>query len=271
MIPRRFVLAGGALLAARPAWAIDPGVATGGYRGDEGAIDVTRSVALAVDNAEGFGDFNRGLRVVLSDVEVLPSALTGIAFPPVRGLARDGKLRGILLEFDPADRKTLFATVLAKPEPGYSLGTTTLSDSEGLWTRLDASATRVSGELKPEVSDHFRFSFSAPVFTNAVTADLSGPAAAASPPVKALIARAEAFNRGDMAAVQALSTPTAAAQMQNLPPEMLKLAKREMPGLMAKLKTPKRVVIRRETAAVMLEKGSWASVALVDGVWKAAD
>ena len=47
--------------------------------------------------------------------------------------------------------------------------------------------------------------------------------------------------------------------------------KREIPGLIQKLKAAKRVVIRRETAAVMLEKGSWASVALVDGVWKGAD
>ena len=180
-LTRRLVLVGAAALAARPAWAIDPGVASGGYRGDEGNIDVSQSVALAIDNAEGFGDFNRGLRVVLSNVEVLPSALAGLAFPPVRGLARDGKLRGILLEFDPADRTSLFATVLTKPEPGYSLATTTLSNSAGLWTRLDASATRVAGELKPDASDHFRFSFSAPVFTNAVTDDLKGPAAAAGP------------------------------------------------------------------------------------------
>src|SRR5204863_1596426 len=145
--------------AARPAWAIDPGVAKGGYKSDDGEFSVTQAVALAIDNAEGFGDFDHGLRVVLSTVEVPPSALTGIAFPPVRGLARDGKLRGILLEFDPADRKTLFATVLTKPEPGYSLGTTTLTHSDGLWTRLAASATRVSGELRPDVSDHFRFSF----------------------------------------------------------------------------------------------------------------
>ena len=271
MIARRTLLAAAAALAARPAFALDPGVASGGYKGEEGDIAVSQAVALAIDNAEGVGDFAAGLRVVLSDIEVPPSALTGLVFPPIRGLARDGKVRGLLLEFDPADRTKLFATVLAKPEPGYSLGTTTLSSTEGLWTRLDASPTRVSGEIKPDASEHLRFSFSAPVFTNAVVADLKPPAVAASEPVKVLIARAEAIARGDLAGAIALSTPTAGAQLAALPPEVLKLSKREIPGLIAKLKAAKRVVIRRETAAVMVERGGWASAALVDGVWKAAD
>ena len=42
-------------------------------------------------------------------------------------------------------------------------------------------------------------------------------------------------------------------------------------GATRALKASRRVVIRRETAAVMMGPGEWASVAKVDGVWKAAD
>lgn len=269
-IGRRLVLAGGAALAARPAFALDPGVAKGGYKGDEGTFEVSKSVAMAIDGVEGFDDDVR-MRVVLSQTEVPPSALTGIAFPPVWGQARAGKVKGLLLGFDPADKTKLFVTILAPPEPGYSLATTSLSSTEGVWSRLDVSATRISGELRPDLSDKMQFSFSAPVFTNAVVSDLKGPAVQASEPVKVLIARAEAMQKGDIATVKALSTESAAATFGQFDAETLKLMKREIPGLIQKLKAAKRVVIRRETAAVMLEKGSWASAALVDGVWKGAD
>lgn len=271
-IGRRLVLAAGAAFAARPAFAIDPGVATGGYHGGEGKFDVSHAVALAMDGAEDFGrDDHVRMRLVLSEAEVLPSALAGLAFPPVWGQARAGRLKGLLLEFDPADRTRLTATILAPPEPGYSLATITLSNSEGLWARLDASATRIAGELRPGVNDDMAFSFSAPVFTNPVVADLKGPAVQASAPVQVMIARAEALLRGDIPAVISLSTESAAANFTKLEPETIKLIKREMPGVIQKLKTAKRVVIRRETAAVQLDKDSWASAALVDGVWKGTD
>ncbi len=269
-IGRRLVLAGGVALAARPAFAIDPGVAKGGYKGDEGSFEVSRSVAMAIDGAEGFDDDVR-MRVVLSQTEVPPSALTGIAFPPVWGLARAGKVKGLLLGFDPADRTKVFVTILTPPEPGYSLATTSLSSTEGVWSRLDVSATRISGELRPDLTDKMSFSFSAPVFTDPVVADLKGPAAAASEPVKVLIARAEAMQKGDFATVKSLSTESAAASFAQFDADTLKLMKREIPGLIQKLKAAKRVVIRRETAAVMLEKGSWASATLLDGAWKGSD
>ena len=38
-----------------------------------------------------------------------------------------------------------------------------------------------------------------------------------------------------------------------------------------RLKSVKRVVIRRETAAVQVAPGEWASLVRVDGVWKVSD
>lgn len=271
MIARRALLAAGAALAARPAFAIDEGVAHGRYNDDGVDFKVAHAIALAVDNAEGFGDSDKGLRVLLSDRPVPVSAICGLAFPPAWGLAREGKLEGLLLKFDPADRTALVATILTKPEPGYSMTTTTVSNSEGLWKRLEANPTRVLGELKSDASERMVFDFSAPVFTNAVEADLKGPAAAASEPVKVLLARAEAIGRADWKAAAALSTEDGARNFDTIPPELEKQAPKMAAQMVRQLRAPKRVVIRRETAAVMLGEGEWASVARVDGVWKASD
>jgi len=269
---RRAVLAAGfALAAAGPALAIDPGTASGHYRDDEFDITFSHAVALEIDNTEGLLDSPRELRVLLTDRPLPVSVLYGQAFPPVWQMAQRGEVRGLLLRFDPANREAILITVLAKPEPGYSLSNTTMSDSSGIWARLEAGPTRVVGELKPDASDKAQFSFSAPVFTNAVEADLKGRAAAASEPVKVLIARLEAIGRGDLAAAAALSTPASGARLGDMPPEFKKMFAKALPELLARLRAPKRVIIRRETAVVMLGPGEYASAARVEGLWKAAD
>lgn len=274
MIARRTLLAQGlatglALAAARPAFAIDPGVSSGKYEREDEKISFSHAIALSTDNVEGVSERKHEFRVLLSDREVPLSAILGLMFPPVWTMAREGKLNGLLLEFDPADRTSLNVVALTKRDDGFSPASVSLTNSEGLWSKLDVSATRISGELKPDASESMRFKFSAPVFTNAVTADLKGAAAAASEPVKVLLARAEALGKGDMATVDALSTE--GSRVGSLPPEVLKMAKAQMPALIRQLKATKRVVIREQTAAIMLGSDGWGSATLVGGVWKAAD
>lgn len=271
MIARRSVLAAVLALAGGPALAIDAGTASGRYRRDETEVAFSHALALSLDNAEGMLDRPRGMRVLLSDREVPVSAMLGLAFPPVWHMAKAGQVRGLLLSFDPADRTALNIVVLAPPEPGFSLATLSISNSEGLWSRLEANPTRVVGELKPGAYDYMDLRFSAPVFNDEVQADLTGPAVQTSEPVKALLARADAIGRGDWGAAQALSTEAAAANFRNLPPEMLKQARPMAAELTRRLKAARRVVVRRETAAVMVGEGEWASAVRVDGVWKAAD
>lgn len=258
-----------ALVCAGPALAIDPGTASGRYEGEEGKLTFSHAVALSLDVIEET-PAKKQVRVLLSDTEVPPAALTGRAFPPVWKMARDGKVKGLLLEFDPADPKSMNVTVLAPPEPGYSLANISLSNSEGLWARLQVGATRATGDLKPDASDKMSFSFSAPVFSDAVTADLKGAAALTSEPVKVLTARAEAMAKGDMAAVVQLSTEASAADLSALPPDVLKQARTQMiPTLLKGLRAPTRAVIREQTASVQIGKGMWTNARKVDGVWKA--
>lgn len=268
---RRGLLAAGLALAATPALAIDAGAATGRYKDDALDITFSHAIALAMDNAEGLLDSASELRVLLTDREVPLSVLCGHAFPPVWYMAKEGEVRGLLLTFDPTKRDGMVVTVMAEPEPGDSLANISLSNSAGLWERLEISPTRVMGELKEDVSEAARFRFSAPVFTNAVEADLKGPAAAASEPVKVLIARAEAILKGDMATAAALSTEASAARMAEVSPEFRAMLAKALPEIVALLRTAKRVIVRRETAMVMLGPGEYANVVKVGGAWKASD
>jgi len=271
MMDRRLFIAASLASAATPALAIDTGTASGRFRDDEFDVSFSHAIALEMDNTEGRLDSAKELRVLLTDQELPISVLYGDAFPPVWYMAKDGKVKGLLLTFDPTNRGAIVITVLAKPEPGYSLSNLTISNSEGLWSRLEITPTRVVGELRADASEKAQLRFSAPVFTNAVEADLKGPAAAASEPVKVLIARAEAIAKGDMTAAAALSTEASAARLADVPPEFKKMLAKELPKLIVRLKATKRVVIRRETAMVMLGPGEYANVRKVDGVWKASD
>ena len=103
-----------ALLTAGPAFALDPGVASGHYAGDGTRLSFAHAVALSQDDTEGFLDHGPQLRVLLSQEDVPVSALYGIAFPPVRRMAQAGQVHGVLLEFSPKDKTSVQVTVLAR-------------------------------------------------------------------------------------------------------------------------------------------------------------
>jgi hypothetical protein len=272
MIGRRALLAAGlAAATARPAFAIDPGRASGRFNDDGVDFRVKHAIALEMDNVENFPSDEKGLRVLLSDREVPVSAICGLAFPPVWRMARQGKLEALLLRFDPADRNALVTTVLTKRSDGYQPATISMSNTEGVWKRLEANPTRVVGELSPDATKQMLFEFSAPVFTNAVEADLRGPAAQQSEPMKVLLARAEALGRRDFQAAANYSTADAAAEIAEAPPELMKMAPQLSAQLVRGLRRSRRVVIRRETAGVMIGPNEWASLVKVDGAWKAAN
>jgi hypothetical protein len=269
----RWGLAVLALLWAAPGFALDAGTASGHYVRDGQSFTFAHAMALSQDNAEGLLDNGPQVRLLLSDREVPIQALYGIAFPPVRAMAREGAVRGLLLEFDPADRTSLRITVLAKPDdPSEFAPNLSLTNSEGLWKRLEASATRIAGDFQSGDADRdLAFSFSAPVFTDPVQADLKGADAQKSEQVRVLVARAEAIGRGDLPAAMALSSRKSAQALSAMPAEALREARGSMAPFIKELKAIKRVVVRRETAVALMAEGSWSSLVLEDGAWKVAD
>lgn len=269
----RWGLAALLLVCASSAQAVDAGAASGHYVRGGQRFEFVHAIALSQDNTEGLLDDGPQVRVLLSDRDVPISALYGIAFPPVRAMAREGAVRGLLLEFDPADGTTLRITVLAKPDdPSEFAPNLSLTNSEGLWKRLDASLTRIDGDYQSTDQDRdLAFSFSAPVHTDAVQADLKGADAQGSEQVKVLIARAEAIGRGDLPAALALSSKTSGRALGAMPAEALREARGAMGPFVKELKAIKRVVVRHETAVALMSEGSWSSLILEDGVWKVAD
>jgi hypothetical protein len=268
----RLWLAGLVLLWAGSAFALGVGGASGRYAHDKVKIEVTHAIAFMQDNAEGLLDHGPQMRILLSDREVPVEALYGIAFPPVRGMARRGELRGVLLEFNPADRTSLSVTILAKPDdPTEFAPTLSLSDSSELWRRLIVDSTHVEGDFQSKDSPDLAFSFNAPVSTDPVVADLKGPAALTSEQVRVLTARAQALGRGDLQGALALSSHDAAADLRNIPPAELKGASGEMSEFVKSLKRVTRVVVRRKSAVVIMPDGNFSSLVFEDGGWKVTE
>lgn len=264
------LLAGLALAAGGAAWAQGPAAASGHYAGDGAKLSFAHAVALSQDDAEGLLDHGPQIRVLLSQEEVPAAALYGIAFPPVRRMAQAGQVHGVLLEFSPTDRTALQVTVLSAPAgQGEFLHSLSLSKSGGVWKALDVTPQRVAAEYDGGGEPDLAFSFQAPLATDPVQVDLKGPEAQASEFVKLLIARAQLLAKGDLAGAKAMSAKT--ALIQEMSPQMLKQAAGEIPNVIKQYRAARRVVVRRETANVLLEGKSWASFVREDGAWKIAD
>jgi hypothetical protein len=262
------------LLVPVAAHAIDPGTASGRYSGDTGEMRFAHAVTLQRGNEEGLLHRAQTVRVVLSDVEVPAPALEGIVFLPVTYMARAGKVRGVLLEFDPADRTSLTITVLDKPDapPGFmaSLTVITRSNAAGLWRRLEISDNRIVGEIDATSdSPEFEGRFSAPVFHSKVTADEKGAAVRTSEQVRVLISYVEAFARGDRAAVMALASTQRRAILEAQPPEFWPGMRQQAPQMLAWYKTVNRVVVRGNSATALTPKGGSIPLILEGGKWVA--
>lgn len=248
------------------------GSASGRYVSHDRALDFSHVVALDQDNAEGPLDSARQVRVVLSDVPVPAAALFGIAFPAVRAMGRNGVLHGVLIEFDPANRESMRATVLDRPsDPAESMATLTISKSEGVWSSLEITTAMVSGSYKPENSGGLEFAFTAPLLSDSVREDVRGPKAQATEQMQVLIARAEALRRGDITTALSLSGPQGRAELKDASAETLREAATAMATEIEDLKRSRRVVVRSGSAVATLGGGSWASLILEDGKWKVAD
>jgi len=202
------------LISSQVAQAIDTGTLSGTLRIGDEVVELKEVYAHFHDNAEGLLDRPKEMRIVLSDRPIPQESLRGIAFLPVTRLAREGKVVGLLLQFDPKDQHRMVVTLLRKPsQPGKSLMTLSLIDTEqNLFKKLKISETRVEGEIDyaetpkadseglPSLS--YSATFSAPRFHEMpVTADLKGKAAQSSPQVKILREKAKALGKGDFAAV----------------------------------------------------------------------
>ena len=273
------------LLPMHAAVAIDPGTAKGPLKAGKD-IALKHSIAYQLDNAEGLLDAPKELRIVLSDREVPPDALAGIAFPPVMQMARDGKVQGLMLRLDPADRMKVLVTLLAAPsDPRMSLTNLTLSGSQDQFRKLDIANNRVIGEIAYRESRagsadmpalDFAIQFNSPLFNDPpVTADLRGEAARKSPQAQVLREKARALGKGDFEALKKTSTErqnkATDAFLAQAGPKAAAFAREAAAEMEKSLKTLDRVVVRGNRAVAIIGKGEWMTFVQEGGQWRSDD
>ena len=276
------------LISSQAAQAIDTGTLSGTLRIGDEVVELKEVYAHFHDNAEGLLDRPKEMRIVLSDRPIPQESLRGIAFLPVTKLAREGKVVGLLLQFDPKDQHRMVVTLLRKPsQPGKSLMTLSLIDTEqNLFKKLKISETRVEGEIDyaethkadseglPSLS--FSATFSAPRFHEMpVTADLKGKAAQSSPQVKILREKAKALGKGDFAAVSKLTSEAANRRneviMEQMGDQIAAISKEAAVDLEKSLKTIQRVIVRGDRAVVIFANKGWTNFVKEGGQWKSDD
>jgi len=268
-----------------PATTIDPGKAEGTLQVNEKNITLRHAYAHLHDNAEGLLEETEKLRVLVTDREVSPNELAGIAFLPVMELAKQGRVQGLLFEMAPDDPNNVVMTLLTPPsKPGQFLIRETINvTDQDLFKDWSLTSQRVVGAIErrgarepnlsdfPEVSYSIRFS--APVFNEPpVTADLKGKAAHDSPQARVLSAKVDALTKGDFAAVRSLSTERANRQNQAvfaLGGEKAALMARQAGAEMKKnVSKIQRVVERGDRAVVIFSSKQWATFVREGGIWK---
>ncbi len=273
-------------LCFQTAYAIDPGRVQGTLKINNETIELKEAYAHFHDNAEGLLDRPKEIRIVLADRRIPQESLRGIAFLPVTTLAKEGNVRGLLLQFDPGDQSKMVVTILRAPSrQGTSLTTISRAETgQKLFKNLAISKTRVGGETEyaekgspdsesfPGIS--YSVKFSAPLFNELpVTADLKGKAAQDSPQAKVLREKINALKKGDFDAVKRLSTQRANRRTDLLLTQMgadqAKIfAKEAAKEEEQSLKSIKRIVVRGSTAVMIFSKNAWSSFAQEGGQWK---
>jgi hypothetical protein len=264
--------------------ALDPGTAKGIMQVGEETIALTHAYAQLHDNAEGLLDQPQEMRILIADREVEQEALNGLVFLPVRAMAREDKIRGLLLTFDPHDRDNVVVTFLYPPvSPTESLRTQSRMNSEGVMKTLKITDQRVVGEIEDKEQRESRLSdmpsityatsFSAPLFHEPdVTEDLKGQAAKNSPQVKVLRAAAEALKKADFEALRKMSTARANRQTEAMlaqgGAQVANFARQAGKEMAQSINKVQRIVVRGNRAAVIFPDKAWRNLERVGGEWK---
>jgi hypothetical protein len=271
-----------AVMFSGNARAIDPGTAGGTLTVGADTVKLSYSYAHLHDNAEGWLDKPKELRILLADREVPLESLAGLnPFMTLSEMVRQNKIRGVLLRLDPANPNAIVATVLYPPKnPQESLANETLTDtSKSQFDKLQVSPQRVSGAIAHHTEGNkdfdwptvdYKADFSAPLFNEpAVTASLTGKQALDSAQVKAVLGKAKALAKGDLKAAQQYSTKRSNIEMEAFMAqaggEATKMAKQMGAEMERELKKGKlKLVVRGSSAALLVgEKGGKSLIHLV--------
>ncbi len=188
-------------------------------------IELKHVLVVDFDDTEGMGDGPQ-LRVLFSDKEIPQSELESPSLFNLDALAREGKLQGVLLRFDPkAETPEVYGTTYATLDnPQTSMPFFTLSGGAGGVDSLKVEKGILSGAVdgSGEGSTDFgtpsyayEITFSAPVSKPAPVTTLAGKEAMNSVQMKTYLKFEEAMGKGDLDTVKKMTTPEKAKQMDD--------------------------------------------------------
>jgi hypothetical protein len=272
----------------QPVLALDPGTVQGAFKVNEETIQLSKAYAHIHDNTEGLLERPQELRILLADRVVPPGVLAGIAFLPAEQMAKEGKLRGLLLQLDPSDRHNVEVTLLYPPaQGGQTLMTQTLSDTaREVVQKLEIGKQLVTGGIQygdqntttsrdmPKLTYALQFNASLSK-EPPVSSDLKGKAAQDSPQVKVLREKARALAKSDFEALRKLCTERSNQLNDELRTKAgirYNVFVEEAAGELGEsLRNVERVVVRGDRAVVIFSGQTWANLVREGKVWKSDD
>jgi len=282
-------LSTGCLLASGEGFAQAGSEVKGTLEINGATVPIKYAYALQHNDEEGFLD-GPELRILLSDREVDPGLLGDLVLSRLDTMAREKKIRGLLLKLDPKkEPREIHGTLLEAPaSPQASLPFFTQSGDTTSIKKLDIKDGKVSGVLEEKLSEDsvfpdtpkygYNITFTAPIQAAApVTARPKGEEALKSPQAQAILVYEKALREGRIEDAAKLATPEKFGQLEQAiqqmgKPAFLEQVKQFIPEAAVREKQIAEVIVRGKNAVVVIvEEGGRIAAPVTDtgGVWKA--
>jgi hypothetical protein len=234
---KRFIIALAAC-AILPAAMAAEATLKGKFTIDGKDVALKHALVLDFDDAEGMGD-GPELRILFSDAPVAQSELESPILFNLDALAREGKLQGVLLRFDPkAESREVYGTTYATPSnPQTSMPFFTLGGDAGGVDSLKVADGALSGSVSGSDDGDvdfgtpaytFDITFTAPITKATPVKVLQGKEAMATDQMKTYLKFEEAMGKGDLDTIRKMTTPEKSKQMDEFIEQMGKEAFIEM-------------------------------------------
>ena len=210
----------------------------GAFTVDGKDVALKHVLVLDFDDTEGMGD-GPELRVLFSDAPVAQSELESPILFNLDALAREGKLQGVLLRFDPkSETREVYGTTYATPSnPQTSMPFFTLGGDAGGVDSLKVADGALSGSVNGSAEGdadfgtpayNFDITFTAPITKATPVKVLQGKEAMATEQMKTYLKFEEAMGKGDLDTIRKMTTPEKSKQMDAFIDQMGKEAFMEM-------------------------------------------
>jgi len=187
-------------------------------------IALKHVLVLDFDDAEDMGD-GPELRILFSGSEVSKSELEAPVLSNLDARAREGKLQGVLLRFNPkAESREVYGTTYAKLEnPQSSMPFFTLGGDAGGVDSLSLEGEMLSGTVENAADGDadfgvpayaFTIAFKAPVQKATPAKVLTGKEGMNSAPMVAYLKFEAAMLKGDLDTIRKMASPEKVKQME---------------------------------------------------------